>query len=71
MEQSYHPESDTTDLCTPREASIYRGLIGSANWMITLGRFDIHYTTGALSRFSMAPRQGHVAAMHRVFGYLK
>jgi hypothetical protein len=71
MEQSYHPESDTTDLCTPQEASIYRGLIGSANWMITLGRFDIHYATGALARFSMAPRQGHVTAMHRVFGYLK
>jgi hypothetical protein len=70
MEQSYHPESDAMDLCTPWEASIYRGFIGPANWMITLGRFDIHYATGALSRFSMAPGQGHVAAMHRVFGYL-
>jgi hypothetical protein len=57
MEASYHLESDSSDLCGPREASIYRGLIGSANWMITLGRFDIHYATGALAHFSMAPRQ--------------
>jgi hypothetical protein len=40
MEASYHLESDTSDLGGPREASIYRGLIGSANWMITLGQFD-------------------------------
>jgi hypothetical protein len=71
MEASYHPESDATDLCGPKDASLYRGLIGSANWMITLGRFDIHYATGALARFSMAPRQGHIKAMLRVFGYLK
>jgi hypothetical protein len=71
METSYHPESDTSELCGPREASIYRGLIESANWMITLGRFDIHYATRALTRFSMAPQQGHVTAMHSVFGFLK
>jgi hypothetical protein len=39
--------------------------------MITLGRFDIHYAVNTLSRFSMAPRQTHLQAMIRVFGYLK
>jgi hypothetical protein len=39
--------------------------------MITLGRFDIHYATNTLSRYSMAPRQGHLIAILRVFGYLK
>jgi hypothetical protein len=71
MEQSYHPETDTSDLLEPKDITIFRGLIGSANWAITLGRYDIHYATNSLSRFSMAPRIGHLEAMKRVFGYLK
>ena len=71
MEASYHPECDDSPFCDSRSASIYRGLIGSANWMITLGRFDIHYATNTMARYSMAPREGHLTAMKRVFGYLK
>jgi hypothetical protein len=71
MESTYHPESETTDFLSPKDASLYRGLIGSANWIITLGRFDINYAVNALSRFGMAPREGHLKAMFRVFGYLK
>jgi Reverse transcriptase (RNA-dependent DNA polymerase) len=71
MEEQYHPELDESDFLTAKETSLFRGLIGSANWMITLGRFDIHYAVNTLSRFSMAPRQTHLQAMIRVFGYLK
>ena len=38
---------------------------------MTLGRFDIAHAVNAYSRFSMAPRQGHLEGMIRVFGYLK
>jgi hypothetical protein len=71
MEQNYHPETDTSDFLDPKNASVYRGMIGSANWMITLGRFDVNYAVNTMSRFSMAPREGHLKAMHRLFGYLK
>jgi hypothetical protein len=71
MESTLHPESDTSDFLNPEQASMYRGLIGSANWMITLGRFDVNYAVNALSRYGMAPREGHLKAMYRVFGYLK
>ena len=71
MDSNYHPETDESEFLSPTDASIYRGLIGSANWMITLGRFDINYSTNTMSRFSMAPRQGHLKAMQRMFGYLK
>ncbi len=71
MEANYHPEEDDSPLCDPKMASVYRGLIGSANWMITLGRYDVNYATNALSRYGMAPRLGHLKAMKRVFGYLK
>ncbi len=71
MELNYHPELDTTPLLDERNSSLYRALIGSANWLITLGRLDVHYSTNALSRYAMAPREGHLEAMKRVFGYLK
>ena len=71
MSGEYHPEMDETPLLAPKDVSLYRGLIGSANWMITLGRFDIAYATSALARFSMSPREGHISALKRVFGYIK
>ena len=49
MNPLYHPETDTTKLCSPSEHSKYRSLIGSANWMITLGRFDVNYVVNTLS----------------------
>lgn len=68
---AYHPELDESPLMPPEKISIYQSLLGSANWIITLGRFDIHYAINTLSRYSMAPREGHLTAMCRVFGYLR
>jgi hypothetical protein len=71
MAADYHPELDTSPLCTPAEISKYRSLIGSANWCIILGHFDINYAVTTLARYSCAPRTGHMDAMVRVFGYLR
>ena len=69
--ENYHAELDQTELCTPLLASKYRSLIGSANWVVTLGRFDIAFATATLARYCMAPRIGHYEAAQRIFGYLK
>ncbi len=71
MDDQYHAEEDDSPFLDPRKASLYRGLIGSANWIITLGRFDINYAVNTLSRYSIQPREGHLNAMKHVFGYLK
>jgi hypothetical protein len=52
----YYPELDDSDFCSPLEASKYRSLIGSANWIVALGRFDIAYATSTLARYSAVPR---------------
>jgi hypothetical protein len=65
-----YPELDTSRLLSPIEISKYKSLIGSGNWLITLGRFDIQYAISTLSQYSMAPREGHMIALQRVFGYL-
>ena len=71
MSDLYHPEMDDSPLLDAKGASQYRAFIGSGNWVITLGRFDVHYAIQSLSRYSMAPREGHLTAVKRVFGYLK
>jgi hypothetical protein len=69
MSDTYHPELDDSPLLDDLHSSKYCALIGSANWIITLGCFDIAYATMALARYSMAPREGHFKAMQKVFGY--
>ena len=69
--EDYHPELEDTDLLGPADISKYKSLIGSGNWLITLGRFDIQFAISTLSQYSMAPKQGHMIALQRVFGYLK
>eukprot|EP00957_Ditylum_brightwellii_P004896 373135-Ditylum_brightwellii.AAC.1 len=46
-------------------------MVGSLNWLVTLGRYEIHYTVCTLARHMMMPIQGHLHAMRRAFGYLK
>jgi hypothetical protein len=71
MVESYHPETDDTPLLDASGTAKYQALVGSANWAVTLGRFDIQYATQMMSQFNMSPREGHLEAMKRVFGYLK
>ena len=56
FEPNYHPESDESELLPEDQISVYKSLLGSANWTITSGQFDIAYATNTLSRYSMAPR---------------
>jgi hypothetical protein len=71
MAPSDHPELDDTSLLGPEDHGIYRMLIGSAQWVISLGRLDIMYATSVLSRYCNAPRHGHLYRVLRIFGYLK
>ena len=71
MDPDYYPELDESPILSGEEVSKYRMLTGSAQWAITLGRIDIVYATTMLSRFNNAPREGHLTAMKRLFGYLK
>ena len=71
MAKGDHPGLDDSNFCTPLQHAQFGALVGSANWCITLGRFDIAFATQSLARFNMAPRVGHLKRMMRVFGHLK
>ena len=52
MDPEYHPELDDLPLCDPERLSKNCFLIGCANWIITLGHFDIAYTVSLISRYA-------------------
>ena len=54
FQEDYHTELDMSDLLSGPDISKYKSLIGSGNWLITLGCFDIQYAISALSQYSMS-----------------
>eukprot|EP00957_Ditylum_brightwellii_P173549 13213608-Ditylum_brightwellii.AAC.1 len=71
MDHNYHAETDESDFLVGEDISKYLMMVGSLNWLITLGRYDMHYTITTLVRHLMLPCQGHMHAMKRAFGYLQ
>ena len=70
LEENDHPELDESDFLNEEDTRIYQSLIGSAQWVIQLGRFDIAVHVMTLSSFRAQPRQGHLDRIKRVIGYL-
>jgi len=68
--QGDHPELDTSDLLEDAGIQICQSLIGSLQWAIQNGRFDIATAVMTLSRFRACPRQGHLNHVNHVIGYL-
>ena len=71
MDPGYHPEAEESDILLNEDISKYRMMVGCLNWVVTLGRFDMHYVASTMARYSMCQRVRHMKAMYRIFGYLK
>ena len=70
LEPNEHPELDDSELLEVDEIRIFQSLVGQAQWLIQLGRFDIAVHVMSLSSFRMCPRRGHLEFMKRIYGYL-
>ena len=51
LESGDHPELDTSEELDPKDAKKYQSMIGSLQWAISLGRFDICTAVMTLSSF--------------------
>jgi hypothetical protein len=71
MREGYHPEIDFTPWCSEEFYSKYRSIVGWSFLITVLLRFNISYTTSAMSSFNMLPREGHLKAAKIVLAYLK
>ena len=65
-----HPETDTSKELNEDGIKQYQSMIGSLQWAISLGRFDISTAVMTLSSFRASPREGHLQRAKRVYGYL-
>jgi hypothetical protein len=55
-----HPEVDTSEELDARGIKKYQTMIGSLQWAVSLGRFDIQTATMTVSWFRAAPGQGRL-----------
>ena len=70
LERGDHPELDKTDLLEDDGVKLYQSLIGSLQWAVQIGRFDIATAVMTMSSFRALPRKGHLDRLKRIFGYL-
>jgi hypothetical protein len=71
LDKKDQPELDDSPLCGPHDVQRYQSLIGAVQWTISLCRLDVAQAVMSLSRFRVAPRQGHLERLKRLVGYLR
>jgi hypothetical protein len=71
MSDTCKPELDDSPLLDPDGHRVYQQLIGMAQWLVTIGRFDLAFALNSLSRFSSSPRERQLGHAIRIFKYLK
>src|SRR5687768_17887125 len=69
MEKGDHPELDDSELLDTTGIQQYQSLVGSLQWAISLGRFDIATAVMSMSSFRALPRRGHLNRLKRICGY--
>ena len=69
LEKGDHPELDNSQLLDEDGIAKYQSLIGSLQWSISLGRFDVQTAVMSMSSFRAAPRIGHLERVKRIYGY--
>jgi hypothetical protein len=71
LEQNDHPELDNSEFLDEGQIAIYQSMIGTLQWIISIGRFDIQTVVMSLSSFRVAPRRGHLDRLKRIYGYIR
>ena len=65
-----HPELDVSEFLDEEGIQQYQSLIGSMQWLIAIGRWDIQTAVMSLSSFRAQPRKGHLERAKRIYGYI-
>ena len=69
LDKNDQPELDTSETLEGDMAAKYLTMVGQLQWLVTLGRFDIHAQVATMSRFRATPRQGHMERLKRIYSY--
>ena len=60
-------ELDTSEILAGDMAAKYLTMVGQLQWLVTLGRFDLHAQVATMSRFRAGSRQGHMDRLKRIY----
>ena len=71
FDKNDHPELDTSEILEGDMAANILTMVGQLQWLVTLGRFDIHAQVATMSRFRAAPRQGHMDRRKRIYSCMQ
>jgi hypothetical protein len=71
LSQGYQPELEQLRELDSKSGQYYQSLIGVLRWICKLGRVDILVAVSMLSRYVVAPREGHLQQVFHLFAYLK
>ena len=71
LEKGDHPELDLSPELDEDGIKTYQSLIGQLQWLVTLGRFDVATAVVTMSRFRIAPHQGHLNRLKHIYCYVK
>ena len=69
LDKNDHPELDTSEILEQDMTAKYLTMVGQLQWLVSLGRFNIHAQVATMSRFRAAPRQGHMDRLKRIYSY--
>ena len=69
LDKNDHPELDTSEIQEGDMATKYLTMVGQLQWLVTLGRFDIHAQVATMSRVRASPKQGHMDRLKRICSY--
>ena len=69
LDNNDHPELATSEILEGDVAVKYLTMVGQLQWLVTLGRFDIHAQVAIKSRCRASPRQGHMDRLKKIYSY--
>jgi hypothetical protein len=71
LSQGYRPELEQSRELDLKRGQYYQSLIGELRWICELGRVGVLVAVSMLSRYVVAPREGHLQQVFHLFAYLK
>ena len=69
LDKNDHPELDTSEILEGDITAEYLTMVGQLQWLVTLGKVDLHAQVATMSRFRAAARQGHINRLKRIYSY--
>jgi len=70
LEKWCHPEVDTSEILCINDVKKHQYLIGSLQWVVSLGRLEVATTVMTMSKFRVEPKQGHLDYVRWIVAYI-